>query len=96
MKYDGPVLLFLSAEHAEYEYDRHWAVFAPNVNVCLFLGTPENPTTHESFIRGERVRPFAERLEQWVELVLQASDRVRPNRTRAAEGRNPYLDQAAG
>lgn len=70
-KYDGPVLLFLSAEHAEYEYDRNWRVFAQNVTVCHFLGTPQDPTAHRSFIGGEHIASFARCLKEQVDLLLQ-------------------------
>jgi thioesterase domain-containing protein len=70
-KYDGPVLLFISAEFPDFEWDRKWSVFAQNTKVCHFLGTPEDPTTHESFIRGEHVGSFARTLKEQVHLLLQ-------------------------
>jgi hypothetical protein len=69
--FDGRVLLFLSAEHAEYEYERKWNVFAQNVRVCHFLGRADHPTLHESFVAGEYVDSFAKILKEQVDLVLQ-------------------------
>lgn len=69
--YDGPVLLFLSAQFPDFEFDRKWGAFARDVKVCHFLGTPENPTIHESFIRGEHVNSFARTLKAQVDLLLQ-------------------------
>jgi thioesterase domain-containing protein len=72
--YDGPVLLFISAEFPDFEWDRKWGVFARNTKICHFLGTPEDPTTHESFIRGEHVGPFAKSLKAEIDLLLQGQD----------------------
>jgi thioesterase domain-containing protein len=69
-RYDGPVLLFLSAEHAEYEYDRKWSAFARHVKTCHFLGTSEDPTLHESFIRGAQLDYFARILKEEVDLFF--------------------------
>lgn len=76
-EYDRPVLLFLSAEHAEFEYDRKWSVFAKNMKVSYFLGSPEAPTIHESFIRGGHVDSFAKTLKEEADLLLQ-STRAQP------------------
>jgi len=70
-KYDGPVLLFLSADQPDFEYDRKWSAFAPNMKVCHFLGTPEDPTVHDSFIRGGHVDSFARTLKEEVDLLLR-------------------------
>jgi hypothetical protein len=69
--FDGPVLLFLSAEHAEYEYERKWNVFAQNVTVRHFLGHVEHPTLHESFIAGEHLNLFANILKGQIDLILR-------------------------
>jgi hypothetical protein len=69
-KYDGSVLLFLSAELPDSEYERKWKVFADNLKTHQFLGTPENPTSHESFIRGDRVNLFAKTLKEQVDLLV--------------------------
>ena len=68
--YDGPVLLFLSAQFPDFEWDRKWSMFARNVKVCHFLGTPENPTTHDSFIRGEYLDSFARTFRNEADLLL--------------------------
>jgi thioesterase domain-containing protein len=70
-QYDGPVLLFLSAQFPDFEWDRRWSVFAQNVKVCHFLGIPKYPTTHEDFIRGEHVDSFARALKEQIDLSLQ-------------------------
>ena len=72
-EYDGPVLLFLSAQFPDLEFDRKWSAFARNVKVCHFLGTPENPTRHESFIRGEHVPSFASILKDQTDILLQTA-----------------------
>jgi thioesterase domain-containing protein len=69
--YDGRVLLFMSTEYVDFEWDRKWSIFAPNTKVRHFLGTPEAPTTHESFVRGEYVSSFAWALKEQVDLLLQ-------------------------
>ena len=69
-RYDGRVLLFLSAELPDLEFERKWRIFAHKVKACHFLGTPKNPTTHESFIRGEWVDLFAKTLKAQVDFLL--------------------------
>lgn len=73
-RYDGPALLFLSAEFPDYEYDRKWSVFARDLRVCHFLGTPEDPTTHESIVRGKHVAAFARTLKEEIDRALQSRD----------------------
>ena len=97
-EYCGPVLLFLSSEHAEFEYERKWNVFAQNLKVCYFLGRPRAPTVHESFIRGEYVDSFARTLRQEVDLVLQrrAGPFAPHDRTAGAMPGNTPLEKTAG
>jgi thioesterase domain-containing protein len=70
-EYGGPVLLFLSAQFPDFEWDRKWNTFAQNVKACDFLGTPGNPTVHESFIKGEYVDSFARAFQEQIDLLLQ-------------------------
>ena len=70
--YDSPVLLFLSAQFPDFEWERKWSMFARNVKVCHFLGTPGNPTVHESFIRGEYLDSFARTFKYEVDLLFQS------------------------
>ena len=70
-KYNGPVLLFLSAEFPDFEYDRKCSLFAHDLKVCHFLGTPESPTTHESIIGDEHANSFARALKAEMDLLLR-------------------------
>jgi thioesterase domain-containing protein len=75
--YDGPVLLFLSAQFPDFEWDRKWSKFARNVRVCHFLGRPGNPTVHESFIGGEYLDSFARSFRDEADVLLERRSAAR-------------------